>query len=225
VQARNMIGLNAATNGTEGERRWDAWGYTPLREREHTVPKALLAENIFASMLYLERRRAERARKRFVLVLIDISDSVSGDWNKAGMAAFGAALSETTRETDIVGWYLEDNLVGVIGTDLGAASDQVVREKFMEKIQKVFEETLGLQKGAKVSASFHFFPEEAGEQGGDHSANITLYPELKKKEDQQRISLAIKRGILRNSRAWAVWLDLKTLLRTPAAVIRNKRAY
>ncbi|HWS18914.1 MAG TPA: hypothetical protein VN223_12895, partial [Candidatus Elarobacter sp.] len=34
--------------------------------------RALLSEDAFVSMLYLERRRAERAQKRFVLVLVDV---------------------------------------------------------------------------------------------------------------------------------------------------------
>ena len=31
-----------------------------------------MSEDAFVSMLYLERRRAERAQKRFVLVLVDV---------------------------------------------------------------------------------------------------------------------------------------------------------
>jgi hypothetical protein len=190
-----MMSPNSATKRTEGQHKWDVRAYLSSREREHTSRLALLEESTFVSMLYLERRRAERARKRFVLVLIDLNHSLGGDWKNGGMSAFPAALLETTRETDVIGWYLENSVVGVIGTDLGTASNQVVREKFLVKIQKVFEATLQPGKNAKVSVSFHFFPEESGEAGRDYSANITLYPELKKKEDGHRISLAIKHGI------------------------------
>ena len=40
--------------------------------------RLLLNEDAFVSMLYLERRRAERADKRFVLILIDVKKTLRG---------------------------------------------------------------------------------------------------------------------------------------------------
>jgi len=43
--------------------------------------------------------------------------------------------------------------------------------------------------------SFHFFPEESDNGGGDNTANIKLYPEMQKREKRSEVSLAVKRGI------------------------------
>src|SRR5215470_16842023 len=98
---------------------------TKLEVRAHlSVPdmgnapsRMLLSEDAFVSMLYLERRRAERASNRFVLVLVDIAKNLNGFSNKERTTQkLTRALNETTRETDIIGWYVENSVIGIIGT-------------------------------------------------------------------------------------------------------------
>src|SRR5262245_59262154 len=93
-------------------------GKYPQRPSTETAGnRMLLGEDAFVSMLYLERRRAERADKRFVLMLVDVQ-RVIGDGRSARstLGKITGALCSAVRETDIVGWYLEDQLIGVIGT-------------------------------------------------------------------------------------------------------------
>lgn len=162
----------------------------------NTPPRILLDEDAFVSMLYLERRRAERAHTRFVLILVDVKKTLSSAHLKdRTVRALTNSLSGATRETDIIGWYLENSLVGVIGTELGKASNKVVQERFLGKLRRNFESTLGIEEGASISVSFHFFPEEFEDGVDDHTANIKLYPEFKKRESTKRIPLAIKRCI------------------------------
>ena len=175
----------------------------------NTPPRLLLNEDAFVSMLYLERRRAERAQNRFVLILVDVQKIVSGVSGKDRMVQLLAkSLSEATRETDIIGWYLDNSLMGVIGTELGKASNEVVQKRFLDKLRKIFESTLGIEKGASISVSFHFFPEEYASGANDHSANIKLYPEIQKRENARKVPLAIKRAIdLAGSAAALVFLS------------------
>jgi exopolysaccharide biosynthesis polyprenyl glycosylphosphotransferase len=162
----------------------------------NTPARMLLNEDAFISMLYLERRRAERAQNRFVLILVDVQKLVSGVSGKDRMVQLLAkSLSEATRETDIIGWYLDSSMMGVIGTELGNASNEVVQKRFLDKLRKIFESTMGIEKSASISVSFHFFPEEYGSGANDHSANIKLYPDIQKREDARKVPLAIKRAI------------------------------
>jgi exopolysaccharide biosynthesis polyprenyl glycosylphosphotransferase len=162
----------------------------------NTPARMLLNEDAFVSMLYLERRRAERAQNRFVLILVDVQKLVSGVSGKDRMVQLLAkSLSEATRETDIIGWYLDSSMLGVIGTELGNASNEVVQKRFLDKLRKIFESTMGIEKSVSISVSFHFFPEEYGSGANDHSANIKLYPDIQKREDARKVPLAIKRAI------------------------------
>src|SRR6476661_4015205 len=72
-----------------------------------------LNEETFHAMLTRERRRAERSRKPIVLILIDshaAGKSVSGT---AYLERLTSVVSDATRETDILGWYEEDLILGV----------------------------------------------------------------------------------------------------------------
>ena len=154
--------------------------------------RVLLNEGSFVSMLYLERRRAERTQKRFVLVLVDISRALT---YAHAVPRIAAELADATRETDILGWYVENSLIGIIGTELGKASPKLIQERLLEKLRTAFQKALGENKSASYSVSFHFFPEETGDGNEDHSANIVFYPELSRREERKRFVLGIKRAI------------------------------
>ena len=131
-----------------------------------------LGEGEFTSMLYLERRRAERASKRFVLMLVDVKRVISDGQSKQTLARVSKALVRCTRETDVIGWYLEDSLMGVIGTEITV----------FEPLARAF-----------ATVSFHFFPNECNDGDTDHSADIALYPDVSRKTDSHRFALGIKR--------------------------------
>src|SRR6476619_2677462 len=89
--------------------------------------RIVLHEDAFVSMLYLERRRAERAQKRFLLMLIDIKNATADGQKNRTLGKVTGALLRAIRETDIVGWYLEDHLIGVICTEVGNAKSKTVQ--------------------------------------------------------------------------------------------------
>jgi lipopolysaccharide/colanic/teichoic acid biosynthesis glycosyltransferase len=155
--------------------------------------RIVLHEDAFVSMLYLERRRAERAHKRFMLMLVDVKGAIADGQKNRTLSKITNALLNVTRETDIVGWYLEDHLIGVIGTEVGKAKPKTVQSRMLEKVRGAFVEALPQQKVSQITLSFHFFPEE--EEGTDHSSNITLYPDLSRKEETHKFALGVKRSM------------------------------
>ena len=100
--------------------------YSRNFDQASTQTESALAENIFHSMLTLERRRAERSRKPFVLMLLDAN-------LENGSAA--AILKESVdiiliakRETDLVGWYKESAILGVIFTEVTIEGESPITE-------------------------------------------------------------------------------------------------
>jgi exopolysaccharide biosynthesis polyprenyl glycosylphosphotransferase len=160
-----------------------------------TASRTLLHEEAFISMLYLERRRAERAQRRFVLMLVDVKRMLKDGQKDRTISKLATALTNSTRETDIIGWYQQNSLVGVIGTELGESSPRIVQEQLLSKLRTCFKETLGQEKASEVLVSFHFFPEEYGEGDTDHSANIALYPDLSRNEETKKFALGVKRAM------------------------------
>jgi len=190
-----MSALNTASPQPIAPRRLEVTAHVSVPETENSPARILLNEDAFVSMLYLERRRAERTQKRFVLVLMDVSRVLAAGQKIRTVQKIAAGLSNNTRETDIIGWYMENSLIGIIGTEIGEASPKVIQERFINKLREICELALGKERAAAISVSFHFFPEEIGDADKDHSANIALYPEFARREQHKRFSLTIKRAI------------------------------
>jgi lipopolysaccharide/colanic/teichoic acid biosynthesis glycosyltransferase len=157
--------------------------------------RLVLHEDAFVSMLYLERRRAERAQKRFVLMLVDVKRVLGDGQKNRTLGKVTNAILGVTRETDIVGWYLEDQLIGVIGTEIGKSRPKQVQAKMLDKVKTAFLAALPKEKIAQITVSFHFFPEEWEDGATDHSANIALYPDLSRKEESRKFELGLKRAM------------------------------
>lgn len=179
----------------DGMKRLNADAHLTLDGAGASGGRIVLHEEAFVSMLYLERRRAERAHKRFVLMLVDVKGAIADGQKNRTLSKITNALLSVTRETDIVGWYLEDHLIGVIGTEVGKAKPKTVQTRMLEKVRAAFVEALPQEKVSQIALSFHFFPEEWEEGGTDHSANITLYPDLSRKEESRKLALGVKRSM------------------------------
>jgi len=187
--------LRTELRTTPAVKRLDTDTHLTLEKRGVSEGRIVLHEDAFVSMLYLERRRAERAQKRFVLMLVDIKNAIVDGHKNRTLGKVTGALLSVTRETDIVGWYLEGHLIGVIGTEVGKAKPKTVQGRMLEKVRAAFVEALPAEKVSQITVSFHFFPEEKDEDGADHSANITLYPDLSRKEESRKFALGIKRAM------------------------------
>src|SRR5580765_8182193 len=144
-------------------KRLNTDAHLTLEKRDVCGGRIVLHEDAFVSMLYLERRRAERAQKRFVLMLVDLKNTTADAQKNHTLTKVTGALLSVTRETDIVGWYLEDHLIGVICTEVGNAKPKTVRGRMLEKVKTAFVEALPAEKASKMTVSFHFFPEEGEE--------------------------------------------------------------
>ena len=192
---RTMSALNASLPQQNPPRKLEAKAHVTVPQIENASARILLGEDAFVSMLYLERRRAERTQKRFVLMLADLSSMLANGQRIRTVQKIAAGLSNATRETDIIGWYVEGSLIGVIGTELGNGTPKLIQERFLEKLRPVFENAIGRDKASSISVSFHFSPEEIGDGDRGHSANIALYSKLVRREEPKRVASALKRAI------------------------------
>jgi lipopolysaccharide/colanic/teichoic acid biosynthesis glycosyltransferase len=194
-ERRTMSALNPVAPQAAIPRKLEVKAHVSVPLTENVPARILLNEDAFVSMLYLERRRTERTQKRFVLVLVDVSWVMAEGARAQILPKIAAGTCEITRETDVVGWYVGENVIGIIGTELGDATPELIRERFLEKLCAVFEKHFGKEQGSTISVSFHFYPEEPVDDDDDHSANIALYPEIAARAARRKFAFAIKRMI------------------------------
>jgi hypothetical protein len=134
-----------------------------------------LSEVAFHKMISLERRRTERSQKCFLLMLLDMDPTVSAKSQRT-LAKVLAAVSESTRETDITGWYRGNSVVGVMFTEIGAQDDQSrERATLMTRVSDTFHNRLSPSQFGQLRISFYHVPEEQPVPAG--STNIVLHPE------------------------------------------------
>jgi lipopolysaccharide/colanic/teichoic acid biosynthesis glycosyltransferase len=153
----------------------------------------VLAENVFHSMLTLERRRAERSRKPFVLMLLDANLEHGAAENILKQAVDIVVTSK--RETDLVGWYKQRAILGVIFTEVSLEGDEPITDTLRIKMETAFIKHLGRERASRVAISLHVFPESWDKDSSGWVADSKLYPDLKRKGTRKRLPLVIKRAI------------------------------
>jgi lipopolysaccharide/colanic/teichoic acid biosynthesis glycosyltransferase len=153
----------------------------------------VLAENIFHSMLTLERRRAERSRKPFVLMLLD-ANLENGTAEEILRQAVDIVVA-SKRETDLVGWYKQRAILGIIFTEVNLEGEVPITEMLRTKIETAFVRHLGRDRAAKIAISLHIFPESWDKNSAGWVADSKLYPDLKRKGSRKRLPIVIKRAI------------------------------
>jgi lipopolysaccharide/colanic/teichoic acid biosynthesis glycosyltransferase len=176
-----------------------------------------LAESVFHALLTHERRRAQRSRKPFVLMLLDanLEDGTSAE-------ILGRAVDiivASKRETDLVGWYKNDVILGVIFTEVNVDGDLPITETLRTKIETALVKYLGLELSSKIAVSLHLFPESWDKDHSGWTADSKLYPDLKRKESRNRLPLVIKR-VMDITFSVALLFVLSPLLATIAAIIK-----
>lgn len=149
----------------------------------------------FDRILYLERRRTERSRRPFLLMLLHIQELLANQSQPGVIKSLDEALSCCIRETDVKGWYQPGKVVGIIFTELGNL-DVVVQEKIFLKIQDHLCRALGWNAVQRIKVSYHFYPEAYQGHGKDLEwFNVLLCPELTQKIQSRRFSFFVKRAL------------------------------
>lgn len=140
-----------------------------------------------------ERRRSERSGRPFLLMLISLQDRSENGKGKAARQRLVRLIGTLVRETDVVGWYRENEIVGVILTELGNPDKNVVLQSLKRRAEHAIgDKSLGSTPPA-IKATFHFFPGDS--EPNSCSADLNLYPELSRDALPQKFGRAIKRTI------------------------------
>ena len=155
----------------------------------------VLHEALFTKLLCLERKRAERSRKQFALVLIDAKRAIPAHQAEKFLHHVISVLSVATRETDIIGWYKEHSVLGVIFTELNGGDPSSFLNTLTDKVNASLRSNLPSELFEKIRVSLHLFPEDWDEQQPKKPADFTLYPDLTVHDDSKRLPRILKRTI------------------------------
>ena len=167
----------------------------PLDGSSVSAERSILKEEAFRRMISLERKRSERSRKPFVLMLLDMGERRPSENNRRALKKVATALSVTARETDLTGWYTDDCAVGVMFTEIGFADRSAALSTMITRVSNTLRATLTSEEFSQVSISFHVFPEDWDHKGDDRPINPALYPDLTERDESKKVYRVTKRAM------------------------------
>jgi lipopolysaccharide/colanic/teichoic acid biosynthesis glycosyltransferase len=156
---------------------------------ERRLQFALIQEAAFVQMLRFERRRTERSGKQFLLVLISGADFRES----SGMLLSNlvSAISSTTRETDVLGWYERDVTLGLLMTEIGMVNPLTINT-IIEKISAAAQSTVSPEKYRQLTLTYRVFPHDSSKPS-DNDGDFVLYPDLSRRQASPRKGQVVKR--------------------------------
>ncbi len=156
--------------------------------------RCVLDEESFHRAIALERRRTERSRKPFLLMLLDISEYLAEGQRNDKSSEILSLLTLATRETDVTGWY-ESNVVGVMFTEITLEDRGAILQVMMDRVCESLRDNLPLGEFERIRTTVHLFPEEWKQEIAHSPCDAKLYPDLARREETKKIFNAIKRAM------------------------------
>ena len=160
--------------------------------QKSAAPSEILNAEVFLRMISLERKRSERTQRPFVLLLMDTGRNQPTEKNGRLLLDILSSLQAATRETDVMGWYEANAVVGVMFTEI-TPDNNLILSTILSRISEVLRDRLTLEQFSQLKFSFHLFPEEWDTQNPDRPSNPTFYHDLDERNDSNWASRGIKR--------------------------------
>jgi len=117
-------------------------------------------EKEFQTFLYFEKRRATRSRSCFVLFLLEVSPSLQ----ESCIDSLVAALRDSMRETDIVGWYKTGTVIGVVFTEVDPVNSAAISEVLLNRTVGALSLRFPNEVMSNILARVTAFPQDLQDQ-------------------------------------------------------------
>ena len=96
---------------------------------------------------------------------------------------------------DLLGWYKNDEQVGVICTEIGSGGMSSILTTLDSRIGTALRRNLSQEQMNAIHLSFHVFPDDLDLENGGRPADKSLYPDLRPESITAKSSQVIKRSI------------------------------
>lgn len=161
---------------------------------EPAVERRALDEESFRRVIAIERKRTERSKAPFVLMLVEVANQSSAK-SAPALETVMASLLTSSRDTDVVGWYKGASTIGAVFTGLVSAEKSAILMTILTRATNTLREELSFEQFNLISISLHYYPDDWDENGPGRPSNPALYPDLSKQASNKQPMLVLKRTI------------------------------
>jgi len=160
-----------------------------------SVDQGALNEETFKRVIAIERKRTERSKSPFVLMLLEVTNNLNSEKTKRSLECIVAALLISCRDTDLVGWYKDGCIVGVMFTGLVVSDKHSILSAILNRVSETLRNELTFEQFSQISISFHLFPDDWENDKPGRPSNSALYPDLTNHDNGRKSLLIVKRAI------------------------------
>jgi lipopolysaccharide/colanic/teichoic acid biosynthesis glycosyltransferase len=157
--------------------------------------RVALGEEAFRRVIAIERKRTERSKAPFVLMLLDADNHHSSEASAKTLDRIVTALLSFSRDTDVVGWYIDRTTVGALFTGLDSNDKESILSTILSRVSATLRDQLTFDQFSQISISLHLFPDDWDHDKSGRPSNPALYPDLLNRDKGRRSLLALKRVI------------------------------
>jgi lipopolysaccharide/colanic/teichoic acid biosynthesis glycosyltransferase len=124
------------------------------------------SNELFHKLLLVEKKRTERSNRSFILMLVDSREPNVVTRSPGPVAeTIKRVLLESTRETDIRGWYEGHSVAGVIFTEIERAEANSVLDSLRLRLTRSLCHALAPDQSQRLTFHFHIYPDKCDEDG------------------------------------------------------------
>jgi lipopolysaccharide/colanic/teichoic acid biosynthesis glycosyltransferase len=167
----------------------------PLMERVQASERKALDEESFRRVIAIERKRTERSKAPFVLMLLEVADHQGPEKTARALNSILSVLLSSSRDTDLVGWYKDRLTVGALFTGLVVSDKNSILGTILTRVSSALRDELTFDQFNLVSISLHLFPDDWDYDSAGRPSNPALYPDLSSNDKGRRPLLIMKRAI------------------------------
>ena len=166
-----------------------------LAEALSATGRIPLNEDAFKRVIAIERKRTERSKSPFVLMLLEVTNPQNEERSKKALEAITGALITSCRDTDLVGWYKEHAIIGAMFTGLVGNDKNSILSAILSRVSETLRNELTFEQFSQISISFHIFPDDWEDDKPGRPSNSALYPDLTNHNSRRKSLLVLKRSI------------------------------
>lgn len=163
------------------------------KRQPHLRRSAALSEEEFTRTLCLERRRSERSGKACLLMLLE-GGGLFGEGGTGSLREEVARLLlDSTRATDVVGWYKNGATMAVLFTEICDPPSDAIKA-LLTKVSAALRRRLTAEVAKRIKLSVHLFPDEAPDGSGE-PIDLKFYPDIERRTQARKGTLVVKRAV------------------------------
>jgi lipopolysaccharide/colanic/teichoic acid biosynthesis glycosyltransferase len=180
-------------NPTSLSRKAEAFGRQKKFGTDSKFSRSLLSEQEFRRMLCQERKRSERSRKDLLMMLVEDTRDAHQKKNGSFLKDVATSLCVAIRETDLVGWFETNSILGFVFTEFGDSEVNVAADAIKTKVLAELGKALKENQLRTCQISIYAFPERDGGYEQGRPIAEALYPDLLEVEKKKKAFLVTKR--------------------------------